>query len=189
MAKRPSKKAQKPTPVPVEPIPDDWLSVYEAVDQVREVLRKARPPRRPGGSDGWDRIGKHIGKHHSLSGSILQDVEHAIARAQQTWTDDQKRSLYRDLKTYVAADYRPDRDLDEDEDYDDEIEFAHEKWVDEPDEDDGWDIPSEYLDFATKDGLLDAVMSEASSGAVQNEERAKKTVRRARPQRRPHRRR
>ena len=36
MAKRPSKRSKKPTTAPIEPTLDDWLPVYEAVDQVKE---------------------------------------------------------------------------------------------------------------------------------------------------------
>ena len=114
------------------------------------------PARRRGGPDGWDRIVNHVGKHNSLDGSLVEEIEQAIARAQQNWTADHKRFLYRDFKHYVAADYHEDHDLDED--YEDEFDRAEEEWTDEPeDEDDGGDTPVEYLDFVTKDGLLDAV--------------------------------
>lgn len=182
MAKRPSKKSKKPTPVPLDPFPADWLPVHEAVNQVQERLRKARPPRRAGGLDGWDRMVKHIAKRNSLDAVRFGEVEDAIAWVQRGWSDDQKRHLYRDLKTYVPEEHRRGRSLESelpaDEAIPEDDEWEDEEWSDAPidEEDDGYDIPGDHVDFVTKDGLLDAVLSRAWGDAFLLEEREKKAA-------------
>ena len=71
----------------------------------------------------------------------------------------------RDFKTYVPPDHRLRRDADfDDDDLNREIEFA----VEEPlrDEDDNSGIDPGWIDFLTRDQLLDAVLSQATEEAL-----------------------
>lgn len=102
-------------------------------------------------------------------------IEQAIERAQRKWTDDQKRYLYRDFKTYVPPDHNEDRERDFDDDLDDEIELVEEEEL-PPDEDDSGDIDPGWIDFVTRDQLLDAVLSQAAEEALVLKKRRKKAA-------------
>jgi hypothetical protein len=170
---KPSKKYT--VPAIVEPFPENWLPVHEAVEQLKDLIREVHPSRN-GGLDGWQRIVKFVGRHDCLDGDLAKIIEHAVEMAQKTWTDVQKRDLYRDFKIYVPPynGRRSDNEFDDDLDFDREIELAEESALPDSDEDDGGDIDIGWIDLTTRDQLLDATVFQAAEEALKLKKRRKK---------------